>query len=109
MKKNHFKDFIFNSLKFLELSGKAKVKSTLTLKNVDDFLESMNGQTKESDQLVLLTEIINNCTGDDLKMIWKLLNKDLKINIGPKFVFNAMHPKAFDGTFFFLFCKLKKC
>jgi len=33
----------------------------------------------------------------DLKFICKLLAHDLKINIGSKFVLNALHPKAFDG------------
>lgn len=93
-----FIDAIFFFFQFFELSGKAQPKSTLTLKEVNDFLESMNGQTKETEQAALLGKILKKCTGDDLKLIWKLLDKDLKINIGPKFVFNAMHPKAFDGN-----------
>lgn len=82
----------------------------MTLKEVDDFLDKMNGCTKESDQLKFISSIIKRCTGskiiwkllliyiDDLKILWKLLDKDLKINVGPKFVLQAMHPKAFDGS-----------
>jgi DNA ligase-3 len=39
----------------------------------------------------------------DLKFICKIMAHDLKINIGSKFVLNALHPKAFDGRSCLLF------
>ena len=96
---------------FLELSGKAKKNSTLTLQQVDEFLNELTTVTKDADQHRVISAIIAKCTGgkyfhfvhlpyhakDDLKWIWKLIDKDLKINIGPKFVLAAMHPKGFEG------------
>jgi DNA ligase-3 len=67
------------------------------MKDVDSFLDSMNGLQKESEQSEQLTSIIARCTGDDLKFLWKLIDKDLKINIGAKYVLSALHPKAFDA------------
>jgi hypothetical protein len=57
--------------------------------------------TKEDEQADLVSDLLDKCTGDDLKWFWKLMDKDLKINIGAKFVLAALHPKAFDGTNFF--------
>ncbi len=41
--------------------------------------------------------IVANPLAVDLKFICKIMAHDLKINIGSKFVLNALHPKAFDG------------
>ena len=70
----------------------------MTLKEVDDFLDKLTTVTKEDDQYAVLEKIIERCTGDDIKFFWKLMDHDLKINIGAKFVLNALHPKAFDGN-----------
>lgn len=35
---------------------------------------------------------------DDLKWLCKIIDHDLKINIGPKFVLGAIHPDAFEGN-----------
>lgn len=82
--------------KYFQLTGHSRSKSTLLLQQVDDFLTKLTTVTKEQDQLNVISPILNVCTGDDLKYIWKLIDHDLKINIGPKFVFNALHKKAFD-------------
>jgi hypothetical protein len=39
------------------------LKSTLTLKEVDDFLNSMNELTKSSDQMKNISTILEKCTG----------------------------------------------
>ncbi len=31
--------------------------------------------------------------------MWKIIDHDLKINIGPKFLLAAIHPKAYEGLF----------
>jgi hypothetical protein len=35
---------------------------------------------------------------DDLKWICKIIDHDLKINVGAKFVMTALHPSAWEGT-----------
>lgn len=36
---------------------------------------------------------------EDARYAMKLMDHDLKINIGPKFALNALHPKAYEGLF----------
>jgi DNA ligase-3 len=74
----------------------------MTLKEVDQYLDKLTTVTKEEDQYAVLEKILERCTGDDIKFFWKLMDHDLKINIGAKFVLNALHTKAFDGKIVYL-------
>jgi DNA ligase-3 len=65
----------------------------LTLKEVDELLDRLSEVTKEEDQY----EVWKRCTGDDMKFLWKLIDHDLRINIGSKYVLTALHPDAFEG------------
>lgn len=86
---------------------KPAVKSTLTLSQIDSFLDKLSAETTEVAQMTLFKSIatlwvkcFNNsfnfklkikhlicrCTGNDLKMIIRLLMHDLRINCGPKFM-----------------------
>ena len=38
-------------------------------------------------------------SSEDLRYVTKLMDHDLKINIGEKFVLNALHPQAYEGKF----------
>ncbi len=101
-------------------SGKAAKRSTLTLKHVNDFLDQLTKLTKEDEQTDHFKKFLPKCTGglidglntipslfkllfytcvDDLKWVCKVIDHDLKINIGAKFVLGALHPDAFEGTF----------
>lgn len=84
--------------KYYQATGKAKSTSTLTLLEVDQFMERLTQVTKEDEQFAVISPMIKRCTPEDLKYLWKLIDHDLKVNIGPKFVLGALHPKAFDGT-----------
>lgn len=53
--------------------------------------------TKEDDQYELFAEILPVCTTEDVKNLCRLLDHDLKIKIGPKYVLGALHPYAFDA------------
>lgn len=64
---------------------------------VDVFLEQLTKVSKEDDQLDVISNFLDLCNEVDVKYIVKLIHHDLKINIGPKFVLNAIHPKAFKG------------
>jgi DNA ligase-3 len=95
---------------------------------MDDFLDSLTHLTKEDDQVAAFSKIVPKCTPgivpycilfppplpytsitDDLKWLCKIIDHDLKINIGAKFVLNALHPDAFEGFFFFFFRRLHSC
>eukprot|EP01117_Protostelium_nocturnum_P010644 TRINITY_DN3832_c0_g3_i2.p1 TRINITY_DN3832_c0_g3~~TRINITY_DN3832_c0_g3_i2.p1 ORF type:complete len:848 (+),score=249.92 TRINITY_DN3832_c0_g3_i2:325-2544(+) len=83
--------------KFFEESGNPCKNSTLTLSQVNQFLDTLTTLSKEDEQQKAFQKMLKKCTGDDLKYLWKIIDHDLKINIGPKFVLNALHPKAFDA------------
>ncbi|AGY97701.1 CPXV188 protein [Cowpox virus] len=71
-------------------------KSILTLEEVDSFLTTLSSVTKESHQIKLLTDIASVCTCNDLKCVVMLIDKDLKIKAGPRYVLNAISPNAYD-------------
>nr|XP_050852904.1 DNA ligase 3 isoform X1 [Vespula vulgaris]XP_050852905.1 DNA ligase 3 isoform X1 [Vespula vulgaris]XP_050852907.1 DNA ligase 3 isoform X1 [Vespula vulgaris]XP_050852908.1 DNA ligase 3 isoform X1 [Vespula vulgaris] len=76
---------------------KASPKSLLTIQEVDKFLEFLSGLTKEDEQMHHFKSIIDKCTGNDLKMIIRLIKHDLRINAGPKHILNAVHEDAFKA------------
>eukprot|EP01125_Pyxidicula_operculata_P015395 TRINITY_DN5220_c0_g1_i2.p1 TRINITY_DN5220_c0_g1~~TRINITY_DN5220_c0_g1_i2.p1 ORF type:complete len:896 (+),score=176.10 TRINITY_DN5220_c0_g1_i2:14-2701(+) len=83
--------------KFFLESKKALSKSILTLKEVDDWLSGLTSATKEDQQIAAFQTILKKCTGDDLKILCKLIDHDLKMFIGPKYALAALHPDAFDA------------
>ena len=92
--KNKNNKKIFFLKQFFALKRK-KDRSTLNLKEIDEFLDKLNGSTKENEQYNIMEPILEKCTPDDIEIVCKLINKDLKINIGPKYVFEALHPDSF--------------
>ncbi|XP_050527086.1 DNA ligase 3 isoform X2 [Daktulosphaira vitifoliae] len=86
---------------FFEKSNNADVrpalKATLTLVDVDSFLDKLSAETTENGQKELFKSITTKCTGNDLKMIIRLIVHDLRINCGPKFILGAIHPNAYES------------
>jgi DNA ligase-3 len=74
-----------------------KGRSTVTLAQVNKFLDNLTGVTKEDDQLQVFDNFFPSCTPYDLRWIAKIMDKDLKINIGPKYVLEAIHPKLYQA------------
>ncbi|KAB7504683.1 hypothetical protein Anas_09677 [Armadillidium nasatum] len=72
----------FESSKFLP----PVKKSVLTLQEVDSFLEELEGQTTEEAQSSILKRAAQKSTGNDLKMIVRLIKGDLRINAGAKHI-----------------------
>ncbi|KAL0271537.1 UNVERIFIED_CONTAM: hypothetical protein PYX00_008599 [Menopon gallinae] len=72
-------------------------KSKLSMREVDNFLESLSGMTKEDEQTFHFTKIIKKCTANDLKMIIRLIKHDLRINCGAKHILEALHPDAYKA------------
>lgn len=82
---------------FFEKSKKYKParKSTLTLHEVDEFLETLTNLQKKDDQFQHFKSFIEKCTGNDLKVIIRLIKHDLRMNAGTKHVLEALHPNAY--------------
>ncbi|XP_076369720.1 DNA ligase 3 [Tachypleus tridentatus] len=72
-------------------------KSCLTLQQVDMFLNSLSLETREENQSHILKKIAIRSTGNDLKMIIRLIKRDLRINTGAKHVLDALHPTAYEA------------
>ncbi|XP_043270527.1 DNA ligase 3 [Venturia canescens] len=72
-------------------------QSLLTLQEVDEFLEELTQLTKEDDQAQHFRSLISRCTPNDLKMIIRLIKRDLRINAGPKHILEAVHPDAYKA------------
>lgn len=69
----------------------------LTLKQVDRWLDKLTTLGKEDEQMPHLASLMSVCTSRDLNFVVRLIDKDLNINIGAKFVLQALHPQAFDA------------
>eukprot|EP01112_Ceratiomyxa_fruticulosa_P000135 TRINITY_DN10155_c0_g2_i1.p1 TRINITY_DN10155_c0_g2~~TRINITY_DN10155_c0_g2_i1.p1 ORF type:complete len:958 (-),score=247.00 TRINITY_DN10155_c0_g2_i1:54-2888(-) len=90
-------DYSETCRKYFEEYGKPCEKSTITLAQVDEFLDSITKVRAEVDQLKVFRPFIDKCTANDLKMLCKIIDHDLKINIGAKYVLSALHPAAYDS------------
>lgn len=81
--------------KFFEMHGSPQTKSSITLKQVDTFLEELTTVRTEDLQFSVFAKILPKLTADDLKIIVRIIDHDLSISIGPKYVLGALHP---DGV-----------
>ncbi|XP_045603915.2 DNA ligase 3 [Procambarus clarkii] len=72
-------------------------KSILTIHEVDELLEELTGKTREEEQSIILKKIAKKSTGNDLKMIVRLIKADLRINAGAKHVLDAVRPGAYEA------------
>ena len=85
--------------KFFESSEKVSPasKATLSVHDVDDFLDKMTGLTKEEEQRRALAAMAKQCTGNDLKMVIRLIKADLKIQAGAKHILDGLHKDAYEA------------
>jgi DNA ligase-3 len=72
-------------------------KSTLSLQEVDDFLDELSNLTKEEEQMAHLTSFTSKCTGNDLKILIRLIKHDLRMNAGAKHILDGVHPDAYQA------------
>lgn len=70
-------------------------KSTLTIQQVNGYLEELATVTKENDQQKLLEKIAKKCTRNDLRTLVRLIKKDLRIDAGAKNILDSVSPKAY--------------
>lgn len=84
-------EFFINSNKI-----KPAKNSSLTIQEVDDFLEELTKLTKEDEQIFHFKKFVPKCTANDLKMVIRLIVHDLRMNAGAKHVLEAVHPDAYE-------------
>jgi DNA ligase 3 len=72
-------------------------KSSVTIMEVDEFLQDLSDITQEEQQAEHFEKICKKCTVDDLKIIIRLIKHDLKMNCGARHVLDALHPDAYSS------------
>lgn len=72
-------------------------ESTLTIHQVEEFLEELSKLTKEDEQIYHFKKIVKKCVLDDLKQLIRLIKGDLRINAGPKHILEGVHPDAYTA------------
>ncbi|XP_022127272.2 DNA ligase 3 [Pieris rapae] len=70
-------------------------ESTLTIHDIENFLEDLSKLTKEEEQIYQFKKIVKKCTLNDIKMLVRLIKGDLRINAGPKHILEGVHPDAY--------------
>jgi DNA ligase 3 len=70
---------------------------SFTLCEMDALLGALVGLTREEQRYGVLAPAFDKFTGDDIYYFARLLDHDLKINIGAKFVLDALHPNAYEA------------
>ncbi|CAC5407617.1 LIG3 [Mytilus coruscus] len=65
-------------------------RSTLMLKEIDQYLEELTKVRKEDDQMRILQEV-------SPKMFVRLITRDLKMNAGAKIILNGLDKNAYDA------------
>lgn len=78
-------------------SFQAPKKSTLTLQEVDEFLEELSTLTKEEEQMAHIEAFARKCTANDLKIAIRLIKHDLRMNAGAKHILDGLHPDAYQA------------
>ncbi|XP_967954.1 DNA ligase 3 [Tribolium castaneum] len=78
-------------------SFKPVKKSTLTLQQVDEFLQDLTNLTKEEEQTAHLKTFASKCTANDLKIVIRLIKHDLRMNAGAKHILDGVHPDAYQA------------
>ncbi|KPJ02421.1 DNA ligase 3 [Papilio xuthus] len=70
--------------------------STLTIQQVEEFLEDLSKLTREDEQIYQFKKIVKKCNLDDMTMLIRLIKGDLRINAGPKHILEGIHPDAYQ-------------
>jgi DNA ligase-3 len=84
--------------KFLMESGFESKTSFITLQQVDVFLDKLTLVRKQAEQVEVFENfVLNKLTGKDIKYIARLIDKDLRIYAGIRYLLPALHPNAYDA------------
>ncbi|PAA79582.1 hypothetical protein BOX15_Mlig020357g5, partial [Macrostomum lignano] len=75
--------------------GSGAAKSSLSMQEVDAFLDRLAGLSREDDQGAAFKQLAAKCTGNDLRMVLRLVRHDLRMNAGSKHILDAIDPNAY--------------
>lgn len=75
----NIKLFLIFFSQFCKKYGNPAEESSITLGQIDNWLDKLTKVTKEDDQLAVWEEILPLCTPDDLRMLWRIVDHDLSI------------------------------
>ncbi|XP_077285020.1 DNA ligase 3 [Arctopsyche grandis] len=70
--------------------------STLTVFEIDEFLNALTALTKEEEQFAMFRSIIHKCTAEDLKYLIYLIIGDLRMGAKCKYILDALEPGAYE-------------
>lgn len=76
---------------------KPPTKTMLSNYDVDNYLHELGRLTREQDQMQMLRQITEKSTVNDLRMFIRLIQKDLKINAGPKHIIESLGANAYES------------
>ncbi|XP_068622008.1 DNA ligase 3 [Battus philenor] len=71
-------------------------ESTLTILDIENFLNDLSKLTREDEQIYQFKKIVKKCDLDDMTMLIRLIKGDLRINAGPKHILEGVHPDAYQ-------------
>ena len=83
-------------LKSTEKFPLKKGESAVSMHDINSFLDALTKETREPDQEKILKKVVTKCNPLDLKWFIRELDKDLKINVGTKSVFDGFDKKAYE-------------
>ncbi|CAF1189723.1 unnamed protein product [Adineta steineri] len=72
-------------------------KTLLSNYDIDNYLHELGQLTREQDQIQALRKITEKSTVNDLRMFIRLIQKDLKINAGPKQIIDSLGTNAYES------------
>lgn len=67
------------------------------MEEIDDWLDGLATMSKDEERMPHFRALLPNITAIDLKWLVRLIDHDLKINLGAKFALEALHPDAFSA------------
>ncbi|VDM48016.1 unnamed protein product [Toxocara canis] len=81
---------------YFEKSVEVGRKSSLSLQDVDRWLDKLTDYTKEDDQQRHLNAIAKRATPIELQYVIRLIKKDLRINAGAKHILDGINKGAYE-------------
>jgi DNA ligase-3 len=69
--------------------------STLSIAQIDAYLDELKDLSKENEQTQFLQKISKKFTTTDIRMFVRLIKKDLRIDAGTKVILDAISPNAY--------------
>ncbi|XP_017778215.1 PREDICTED: DNA ligase 3-like, partial [Nicrophorus vespilloides] len=85
--------------------------TTLTIEQVNEFFYLLSQLDKKDEQVNHIKKFLPSCTVEDVNCIVKLMRHNLKIDLAPKYILEAIYPEAYSSFLSFgsISLALKHC